>query len=567
VFPLFKHDIEESRNDNDDSVAGWLHSGLRHDKPTHQPRIGENPPCHVQPVSLQTDLVHAGPLQTLPCQPVPFQTVPLQASPPHFKAVPYYGVSQPFCQGIPQLFAKVTPSQMIYSQMVPSPGVPESVPAPMIPCHIQVHTIHTEVLPQTIHSSSAAAPIAGHVCDSQSHSFVAPCSPGLALTPTVPDIPGTPPFEPGLQIQMYDPGAKKQTRKKRTSTEEIQPSKTKSSFQSEPTFSPSSKSLESTNETTKTDEGRRRKAPAKKRAIGGFGEDDPSGKSSSTQTSDIAESTVMTIKAIPSAVEAIEQDGDGCYLIKAGVKLGDSKFKFVFHPPLAELLKIEDLNSCTDGDDLNGVPVHKVANGPLDHSRDQKSESNKHSRLSNTFASSPQAILNGRLPRIREHFPIDIHSIEPCFMRFAEHGEPNCHDLIIPQLQADPKLWKQACMNKKGLYRCIHCPSKFRNMATFAAHLDENQILRPFVCAHLDCPWAYLGFFKRSEWVRHIRIQHNQVLDPCPICEKEFLRKDSLKRHISRVHGPDGKRMHRKRRTRKEMEADRVMGSVSFMIA
>jgi hypothetical protein len=379
--------------------------------------------------------------------------------------------------------------------------------------------------------------------------------------PTMPDSPGTPPFEPGLQIEMYDPGAEKQTRKKRVGSEEKQPSKKKSSCQSEPAVAQSSKSLESTTETTKTDEGRRRKARAKKQAIGGFGEESSSGKSSSAQT-------VMTIKVIPSAEEGIERDRDGCYLIKAaGVKLGDSKFKFVFDPQLTEPLKIENLNFCTGGDDLNGVPVHQVGNGLCDHSRDQQSGSHKHSRPSNMLASSPQAILDGPLPRIREQFPIDIHSIDPSFLRFEEHGEPNCHDLIIPQLQADPELWKRACMNKRGLYSCVHCSSKFPNMATFAAHLDENQIPRPFVCEHLDCPWSYLGFFKRSEWVRHIRNQHNQLLASCPTCDKQFLRKDGLRRHVSLVHGPDGKRMHRIRRTRKEMEAAKVMGLVSFMIA
>ncbi|KAA8915738.1 hypothetical protein TRICI_002120 [Trichomonascus ciferrii] len=110
---------------------------------------------------------------------------------------------------------------------------------------------------------------------------------------------------------------------------------------------------------------------------------------------------------------------------------------------------------------------------------------------------------------------------------------------LVTELKRNPIIWKQVTKAKKGVYKCSHCKQKFSKLLHFAQHMDEKGLRRPYRCHYSSCPWYVMGFSKRSEWVRHTKYQHEREQTykcPMPDCEKEFTRKDSLKRHGILVH-------------------------------
>lgn len=112
---------------------------------------------------------------------------------------------------------------------------------------------------------------------------------------------------------------------------------------------------------------------------------------------------------------------------------------------------------------------------------------------------------------------------------------------IVPRLKSDMRLWEACCAPKKGACLCGHCGGKFSNLVEFSRHLDEFQIRRHYTCPLMEsCVWSVIGFSKRSEWVRHIRNQHGPkgATFRChyPDCQRGFIRKDTLKRHMMLLH-------------------------------
>lgn len=113
------------------------------------------------------------------------------------------------------------------------------------------------------------------------------------------------------------------------------------------------------------------------------------------------------------------------------------------------------------------------------------------------------------------------------------------YDQMKARITTNPE-FAMACMrNKKGVYTCSHCSKRFPSILSFAKHLDQNNVKRPYRCNDQDCPWYYVGFIKAPEWKRHVSCQHdlrNQYLCPSLNCSKTFARKDSLRRHMHLVH-------------------------------
>ena len=118
---------------------------------------------------------------------------------------------------------------------------------------------------------------------------------------------------------------------------------------------------------------------------------------------------------------------------------------------------------------------------------------------------------------------------------------------------------------KRGSYRCNHCPEMFSTILEYADHLDTYRIRRKYNCPILDCPWKILGLPGRSDLRRHCAIQHKDELDDhvraalnlkedvyvtisCPnkYCDKTFRRKDAYNRHVSIVHNMPGSRFNKR---------------------
>ena len=114
---------------------------------------------------------------------------------------------------------------------------------------------------------------------------------------------------------------------------------------------------------------------------------------------------------------------------------------------------------------------------------------------------------------------------------------------------------------KRGSYRCNHCPEMFSTILEYAEHMDMFGIRRKYHCPFIDCPWKILGLPGRSDLRRHCAIQHKDQLSDdlrtslnlkddvyittrCPnkYCGKAFRRKDAYNRHIAIVHNrPDSR--------------------------
>lgn len=114
---------------------------------------------------------------------------------------------------------------------------------------------------------------------------------------------------------------------------------------------------------------------------------------------------------------------------------------------------------------------------------------------------------------------------------------------------------EQLTKPKKGLFSCLHCTSKFSSIIEYAKHLDTIEFKRPYKCPFNDCCWKYLGMTTPAKLRRHCALQHmprlndemkkilNIKVDSYPemecshkYCDKVFMRKDSIIRHLQMVH-------------------------------
>lgn len=144
-------------------------------------------------------------------------------------------------------------------------------------------------------------------------------------------------------------------------------------------------------------------------------------------------------------------------------------------------------------------------------------------------------------------------------------NDGNSHS-IVRQLLEDPYLADIIDKpQKRGLYRCAHCPSTFSTIFEYASHLDEYRVERKYKCPFKRCAWRILGLPRRSDLRRHCAIQHKYELYKelkrdlnlsedaypsliCPVlfCQKEFYRRDAFKRHLSIVHQNENSRFNKR---------------------
>ena len=137
---------------------------------------------------------------------------------------------------------------------------------------------------------------------------------------------------------------------------------------------------------------------------------------------------------------------------------------------------------------------------------------------------------------------------------------------LVEQLKNDRPLFEAISKKqKRGSYKCAHCPQTFPNLIEYAAHMDEFKIKREFKCPFALCPWKILGLPRRSDLRRHCAIQHKDelqsdlksylnlkdeayptILCPNEYCNKEFYRKDAFNRHMAIVHDNSNSRFNKK---------------------
>lgn len=140
------------------------------------------------------------------------------------------------------------------------------------------------------------------------------------------------------------------------------------------------------------------------------------------------------------------------------------------------------------------------------------------------------------------------------------------HVSLVNQIKNDGPLFEAISKKqKRGSYKCAHCPNTFPNLMEYAAHMDEYNIKREFKCPFPLCPWKVLGLPRRSDLRRHCAIQHKDelqsdlkdflnlkdeayptILCSNKYCEKEFYRKDAFNRHVSIVHDNKKSRFNKK---------------------
>lgn len=128
---------------------------------------------------------------------------------------------------------------------------------------------------------------------------------------------------------------------------------------------------------------------------------------------------------------------------------------------------------------------------------------------------------------------------------------------VLQQILNDAPLMEAISKKqKRGAYKCAHCPETFNTIFEFAKHIDDYKVERKYKCPFPLCPWKFLGLPKLHELKRHCINQHNDELSPelqflisgkrgptsqvyhceAPFCDKKFHRKDSYRRHVMMVH-------------------------------
>lgn len=144
-----------------------------------------------------------------------------------------------------------------------------------------------------------------------------------------------------------------------------------------------------------------------------------------------------------------------------------------------------------------------------------------------------------------------------CNMLIKEKTHTHVH-----MMMSSPERLEKAQSSKKGKFYCTHCDTKYSTILELCGHMDDAGLTRPFHCPEPACPWYVCGFPTSSEWSRHTKSQHGpQKFCYCPICNKAFARKDSLKRHIQLVHDNLESRYNRKKRIRQEQKMKGVRGA------
>lgn len=140
------------------------------------------------------------------------------------------------------------------------------------------------------------------------------------------------------------------------------------------------------------------------------------------------------------------------------------------------------------------------------------------------------------------------------------------HVSLVDQLKNDRPLFEAISKKqKRGSYKCAHCPQTFPNLFEYAAHMDEFNIEREYKCPFALCPWRILGLPRRSDLRRHCAIQHKDelqsdlktylnlkdeayptILCTNEYCDKKFYRKDAFNRHVAIVHDNVNSRFNKK---------------------
>ncbi|XP_013419033.1 early growth response protein 1-B [Lingula anatina] len=88
---------------------------------------------------------------------------------------------------------------------------------------------------------------------------------------------------------------------------------------------------------------------------------------------------------------------------------------------------------------------------------------------------------------------------------------------------------EQCYLKEQRRYQCPRCEVTCANKGQFKGHLRVHTGERPFKCDHFGCSRA---FARNEELTRHRRIHTGHRPHVCPLCGKDFGRKDHLNKHV-----------------------------------
>ena len=112
-----------------------------------------------------------------------------------------------------------------------------------------------------------------------------------------------------------------------------------------------------------------------------------------------------------------------------------------------------------------------------------------------------------------------------------DQGCRKCH--VIFGSSTELKLHFATSHNRQT-FECFVCNKLFLQKYNFLAHIERfhDDVSKSFPCQHCD-----KVFTTKPALDGHMQQQHKNPLLICPLCQRGFPQKSSLKRHVEKVHG------------------------------
>ncbi|CAN8029201.1 unnamed protein product, partial [Ixodes persulcatus] len=94
------------------------------------------------------------------------------------------------------------------------------------------------------------------------------------------------------------------------------------------------------------------------------------------------------------------------------------------------------------------------------------------------------------------------------------------------------------------VYRRVSTLLDLANPFAVAVRPGQEPVEAPYVSGRGNprCRYCQRSFYNTSSLRRHMQrhLDKNRIRYPCPVCAKQFARKDYVREHCINVHGTDG---------------------------